>query len=229
VYPVPSLPLSRLPIFYYFPSLLTSTLVAADMLAIDEGRNDSKVKSNTLMTSSSVTLAIIKMADNRVPEMSDYWKKSTIIEADHQAYHDFDWLTGNLVSTISEVDFPTTHGSTMVCFESHLITGLDLPHSKFLVAIMNFLCCELVHFNPKAITALSCFSMMCEYWLGIPPDTSLCWYFYSPTRYNKVVYSGIELSLHHHRSQEYIDAIFKSSWRGSLPRWFLVDMYVEPQ
>jgi hypothetical protein len=69
---------------------------------------------------------------------------------------------GNLISSILEVDIPTTHGSTVVCFESHLVAGLGLSSSKFLVAIMNFLGCELVHFNPNAITALSCFTMLCE-------------------------------------------------------------------
>jgi hypothetical protein len=187
------------------------TLAATDMPTIDEGRNDSRAESDAPVTSSSMTLAIIKMADHKVHEMSDYWKKSAIIEADCQAYHDFSWLTGNLMSTVPEVDFPTTHGSTVVCFESHLIAGLGLPPSKFLVAIMNFLGCELVHFHPNAITALSCFSMLCECWLGIPLDTSLFWYFYSSARYNKAVYSGIGLSLYHHRNQEYIDATFKSS------------------
>jgi hypothetical protein len=55
---------------------------------------------------------------------------------------------------VPEVDFPTTCGSTVVCFESHFIAELGLPPSKFLVAIMNFLGCELVHFNPNAIAAL---------------------------------------------------------------------------
>jgi hypothetical protein len=147
-----------------------------------------------------VTLAVIKMTNNKVLEMSDYWKKSTITEADHQAYHDFSWLTGNLMSTVLEVDFPTTHGSTVVCFESHLIAGLHLPPSKFLVAIMNSLGCELVHFNTNANAALSYFSMLCECWLVIPLDTSLFWYFYSLTRYNKAIYYGIRLSLRHHRN-----------------------------
>jgi hypothetical protein len=35
----------------------------------------------------------------------------------------------------------------MVCFESHQIAGLGLTPSKILVAIMNFLGCELVHLN----------------------------------------------------------------------------------
>jgi hypothetical protein len=92
-----------------------------------------------------------------------------------------------------------------------------------------FLSYELVHFNPNAIATLSCFSMLCECWLGIARDISLFWYFYSLARYNKVVYSEIGISLHHHCSQEYINATFKSSWWGSLPKWFLVDMHIEPQ
>jgi hypothetical protein len=138
------------------------THATVDTPVVDEDRNDSGVKSDAPVTSSSATLAVIKMADNKVPEMSNYWKKSAITEADHQANHDFGWLSGNLMSTVPEVDFPTTHGSIVVCFESHLITGLGLPPSKFLVAIMNLLGCELVQFKPNAITALSCFSMLCE-------------------------------------------------------------------
>jgi hypothetical protein len=69
---------------------------------------------------------------------------------------------GNLISSIPEVDVPTTHSMIVVCFESHLVAGLGLPPSKFLVAIMNFLGCELVYFNPNAIAALSCFTMLCE-------------------------------------------------------------------
>jgi hypothetical protein len=156
------------------------TLASTDTAAIDEGKNDSGVKSDAPMTSSSTTLAVIKMADSKVPELSDYWIKSTITEADRQAYHDFDLLTRNLVSTVHEVDFPTTHGSIVISFESHLIAGLGLLPNKFLVAIMNFLDCELVHFNPNAIAALGCFSVLCECWLRIPPDTSLFWYFHSP-------------------------------------------------
>jgi hypothetical protein len=48
------------------------TLAAADTPAIDEGMNDSGTESDAPVTSSSVTLAVIKMADDKVPEMSDY-------------------------------------------------------------------------------------------------------------------------------------------------------------
>jgi hypothetical protein len=63
---------------------------------------------------------------------------------------------------------------------------------------MNFLMCELVHLNPNVIIALSCFTMLCECWLEIAPDTSMFWYFYSPVRYDKTVFSRIRLSLRHH-------------------------------
>jgi hypothetical protein len=125
-------------------------------------KSDSGMESDALATSSSATVAAIKMADNQIPEISDYWKKSNVSDANCQAYHDFGWLMGNLISSILEVDIPTTHDSTVVCTSSHLVTGLGLPPSKFLVAIMNFLGCELVHFNPNAIAALSYFTMLRE-------------------------------------------------------------------
>jgi hypothetical protein len=60
------------------------------------------------------------------------------------------------------VEVPTVDNSTVVCFKSHLITGLGLPSSKFLVSILNFLGCDLVHLNANVIAALSCFTMLCE-------------------------------------------------------------------
>jgi hypothetical protein len=162
------------------------------------------------VASSSSNVVIKKMAAKTTPSMFDYWKLSSITEDDRSAYHIADWLGGGLESNVPSMEYPTVDGSTVVCFESHLIARLGLPPSKFLVAIMNFLGCELVHFNPNAIIALNCFTMLCECWLGIAPDTSLFWYFYSPTRYDKTIYSGIGLSLCCHRRKAYIDATFKS-------------------
>jgi hypothetical protein len=51
--------------------------------------------------------------------------------------------------------------------------GLELPPSKFLVFVLNYIRCELVHLHPNAILALNCFLMLCECWLGIRPDISL--------------------------------------------------------
>jgi hypothetical protein len=186
-------------------------------------------KSDSPVMSTSSNAATIKIADKTVPSMSDYWKKSTINKANRKAYHSAGWLTSNLESSVSKVDVPTVDGTTMICFESHLIVGLGLPPSMFFIAIMNFLGWELVHLNPNTIAALSFFTMLCESWLGIVLDTSLFWYFYFVARYDKVVFSEIGLSLSHRCWKEYIRASFKGSWKGATQRWFLVDMHVEPQ
>jgi hypothetical protein len=139
----------------------------------DDAQSDSGAKSAAPITSSSPTLAATKMADKKVPEMSDFFKKTTITKEERLAYHSFSWLTGNLISIIPRVDVPTVHDSTIICFESYLIGGLDLPPSKFFSSIMNFCGYELVHFNTNAIVVLSCFVMLYECWLGITPYTNL--------------------------------------------------------
>jgi hypothetical protein len=155
-------------------------LLITDKPAGDDAQSDSRAESAAPLTSSSPTLASTKMADRKVPEMSDFFKKTIVTKEECRAYHRFGWLTGNLISLIPELDIPSVLDSTIVCFESYLITGLGLPPSKFLSAIMNFLGYELVHFNPNAIIVLSCFVLLCECWLGITPDIILFWYFYSP-------------------------------------------------
>jgi hypothetical protein len=74
---------------------------------------------------------------------------------------------------------------------------------------------ELVQKNPNDIATLSYFTMLCECWLGIAPNTSLFWYYYSPVWYDKTIFSEIELSLRHHRRKEYLDATFRGSWKGA--------------
>jgi hypothetical protein len=71
------------------------------------------------------------------------------------------------------VKYLIVDGTTVVCFESHLVAGLGLPPNKFLVVVMSHLGCELVHFNPNSIATLSCFTMLCECWLRIAVDTNL--------------------------------------------------------
>jgi hypothetical protein len=70
--------------------------------------------------------------------------------------------------------------------------------------------------------------MLCECWLGIPPDTSLFWYYYSPARYTKIIYGGTGLSLRRKCRDEYIRATFKGCWKRAQQKWILVDMHVEP-
>jgi hypothetical protein len=168
------------------------------------------------------------MDDGEIPELVDFFKKTIVIEADREAYHDLGWLSGNLISFIPEVDVPTVEGSTVLCFECQLAAGLGFPPSKFLSSIMGYLGCSLVHLNANAVSALSSFAMLCECWLGIPPNTSLFWHYYSPARYSKTIFGGIGLSLRCKYRDEYIKATFKCCWKGAQQKWVLVDMHVNP-
>jgi hypothetical protein len=177
---------------------------------IDEDtENDSGAESVAAMTSSPSRGAAL-MAKGEILELSDFFKKTSVIDGESQAYHKRGWLTGNVISSVSEVDVPTVEGSTTIFFESHLIAGLGLPLSKFLVIIMGYMNCELFHFNLNAISMLSTFVMLCECSLGIAPGTNLFWYYYSPARYSKVVCGGIGLSLRRHCRDECIPTSFKN-------------------
>jgi hypothetical protein len=138
----------------------------------DDSGHDFGAESAAMTASSSPTRGATRMAKGEISELTDFFKTTTVIEDDHREYHDHGWLTGNLVSSIPEVDVPTVEGSTMVCFESQLTAGIGLPPSKFLSSIMNYLGCSLVHLNSNVVSALSSFIMLCECWLGISPDTS---------------------------------------------------------
>jgi hypothetical protein len=151
-------------------------------LSLDDDAGDESEAKSTVMTNSSYpTRGAALIAKGKIPELTDFFKGTTVSEEELRAYHSHDWLTGNMLSSIPEVEVPTVTGSIVLCFESHLLAGLGLPPSKFLVAIMNYLACLLVHFNANVIAALSNFVMLCECSLGILPDSSLFWYYYSPS------------------------------------------------
>jgi hypothetical protein len=175
----------------------------------DDTGSDSGAESTTMTTSSSLTHGACLMVKGEIPELTDFIKGTIVTEEELQGYHNHGWLTGNMLSSIPEVNVLTVHGSSILCFESHLLARLGLPLSKFLAAIMNYLRCSLVHFNTNAIVVLSSFMMLCECWLGIPPDSSLFWYYYSLSRCTKFIYDRIRLSLCHHHWDEYITALFK--------------------
>jgi hypothetical protein len=169
------------------------------------------------------------MAKKEVPKLFEYWKAPTITEEDLTAFHGTRGLPGVVLCSTTPLEFQTIDRTVIVCFESHLMCGLSLPPRKFLVSILNYLECELVHLNPNAIAMLKCFSMLCECWLDIPPDTSLFWYFYYPARYECKVFSGIELTLHHNHQGEYLKTKFRGCWKGASRRWFHVDIHNTPQ
>jgi hypothetical protein len=163
---------------------IDQTLHAAGDAATVDAKTVSGAESHTMADSSSSNVATKKIANKDIPVLTDYWKKSSVIKADRTSYHAAGWLPGRLESFIPNLEFPTVDNTTVVYFESHLAAGLGLPPSKFLVSILNFLRCELVHLNPNAIAALRCFTMLYECCLGIAPDTSLFWYYYSSPRFD---------------------------------------------
>jgi hypothetical protein len=63
------------------------TLNVFDEPVIDENKSASGAESDVLTASSSSNVSIAKMADMTTPEMSDYWKKLMITEANHLASH----------------------------------------------------------------------------------------------------------------------------------------------
>jgi hypothetical protein len=135
--------------------------VALSACADDSG-HDSGAESAAMVASSSPTRGATRMAKGKIPELTDFFKKTTVTKDDRRVYHDRGWLTGNLVSFIPKVDVPTVEGSTILCFESQLAARIGLPPSKLLSSIMNYLGCSLVHLNTNTISALSSFIMLCE-------------------------------------------------------------------
>jgi hypothetical protein len=200
--------------------------VAPSASAEDLG-HDSGVES-AAMAASSPTRGATRMAVGEISELTDFFKKTTVIEDDRRAYHDRGWLISNLVSFIPEVDVPTIEGSTIICFESQLAVGVGLPPSKFLSSIINYLGCSLVHLNSNAVLALTSFVMMCECWSEIPSDTSFFSYYYSPARYTKTIFGRIGFSLQCNRRDGYIKATFKGCWKGAQQKWILVDIHDQP-
>jgi hypothetical protein len=117
--------------------------------------SDSGVESTAMITSSSLTRSTSLMAKGEIPELTDFFKGTTISEQQLQAFHNRGWLTANVISTIPEVDVPTVYGLTILCFMSYLLVRLGLLPSKFFATTMNYLDCSLVHFNANVLAVLS--------------------------------------------------------------------------
>jgi hypothetical protein len=145
-------------------SMATETTHAPPLVdpLLNDVENDSGAESTTLTTSEFPTHDALIMAKGEIPVLMDFFKKSTISNAESKSFHDLGWLTGNLISSVPEVDIPTVDGSIVLYFESHLLAELGLPPSKFLSCIMSFLGCASYHFNANALAAISTFVMLRE-------------------------------------------------------------------
>jgi hypothetical protein len=59
----------------------------------DDSGHNSRAKSTVMTASSSPTHGATKMAEGEIPELTDFFKKTTVIEDDRRAYNDREWLT----------------------------------------------------------------------------------------------------------------------------------------
>jgi hypothetical protein len=180
-------------------------------------------------STSSPTKADQAMAESKIPNLYEYWKALMVDDTNLTNLYAVGWLPRGLVCSSTTLEFPSIDHTNIVCFELHQMCDLSLPPSKFLVAILNYLGYERIHLHLNAISALSFFSMYCKCWLGIPPDTSLFWYFYSPAHCENKLFYGLGLTLRRNRWDEHPKATFKGCWKGSSQGWFHVDMAVVPQ
>jgi hypothetical protein len=79
-------------------------------LSVDEDtRNDSGTESVAAMASSPTCGAALT-AKVKIPELLDFFKKTSITNGERQAYHERGWLTGNVISSVPDVDVPTMEG-----------------------------------------------------------------------------------------------------------------------
>jgi hypothetical protein len=64
-----------------------AALIASSANAGDS-RHDFMTKSTAMAASSSPSHGSTKMAEGEIPELTDFFKKTIVIEDDHRAYHD---------------------------------------------------------------------------------------------------------------------------------------------
>jgi hypothetical protein len=177
--------------------------------------SDAGTKSEVTSSTYYSTMFDQAIANKAVPLLYQYWKAPMVTDKDISAYHAASWLPGVLLYFPATMDFPMINRTNIVYFESHLMCGLGLLPSKFIVSILIYIGCELVHRHLDFISVLSCFNMLCECWLGIPPYTSLFWYFYSPSHYECKVFCDVGLTLCHNHREEYLKVTFRGCWKGS--------------
>jgi hypothetical protein len=82
------------------------TLLAAGDAVASDSKVASGVESDIAPAYSSFNAAMQAIVEKTIPMLHNYWKKSTVTEVDHTAYHAIGWLLGGVVSSISNLEFP---------------------------------------------------------------------------------------------------------------------------
>jgi hypothetical protein len=79
-------------------------------LPVDEDIGNGSGAESIAATASSPTRGAALMAKGEIPKLSDFFKKTSATDDERQAYHKRGWLTGNVISSVPEVDIPTVEG-----------------------------------------------------------------------------------------------------------------------
>jgi hypothetical protein len=82
----------------------TDDPVAVNPSVDDSTRSDSEAKSTSMTTSSCPTHGVSMMAKGEIPELTNFFKKTSLLKEELQGYHCLGWLTGNVLSSVPKVD-----------------------------------------------------------------------------------------------------------------------------
>jgi hypothetical protein len=70
----------------------------------DDAGDENGAESTAMSNSSSPTRGATLMAKGEIPELTDFFKGTTVSEEELQAYHNHGWLIDNIFSSIPKVD-----------------------------------------------------------------------------------------------------------------------------
>jgi hypothetical protein len=79
--------------------------IVANPPADEDTWSDSRAES-IAATTSTPTRGTTLLAKGEISELSDFFKKTSVTDDERQAYHERGWLTGNIISSVPEVDVP---------------------------------------------------------------------------------------------------------------------------
>ncbi|RLM64554.1 uncharacterized protein C2845_PM16G03080 [Panicum miliaceum] len=112
------------------------------------------------------------------------WRKAVCSEESIQKWTAADvFRPGELVEwrapAKDEAPLPSTMEDQFVILSlTHIMCGLRMDASDFLVSVLGHYGIEWSHLTPNSITALSIFAHLCEAYLGVPPTVEVFAHFY---------------------------------------------------
>ncbi|CAL5028551.1 unnamed protein product [Urochloa decumbens] len=106
---------------------------------------------------------------------------------------------------------------------NHIMCGLRVDASDFLVSVLNHYGIEWSHLTPNSITVLSIFTHLCEAYLGVPPTVEVFAHFYKLYLNNKgetVTLGGVYFRMRDKMKKSYPIYYLKASQFSWTCLWF---------